>query len=70
VTSTIDEITTAAAKRLDTREDLVEGVVIAIANKHRSGWKTGAIVNHLRGVFKQDAPQAQPEFVEFVTNKL
>ena len=70
MSKSIAEITVAAARRLDCRQQLAEPIVTVIVSKHRAGRDTGEIVAHLKALYAIDAPQAQPEFVEFVTGQL
>jgi hypothetical protein len=70
MSKTIAEITVAAARRLDCREQLAQPLVTVIASKHRSGRDIGEIVAHLKAIYAIDAPHAQPEFVEFVISQL
>jgi hypothetical protein len=66
----LDQITRSAAQRLRYRESMVAPVVNVVAKQHRNGKSTTQIVAYLQGVFVDDAPQAQPDFVTFITDQL
>ncbi len=69
-TQCVVAITAAAAERLGHREQLVGPVIDVITRKHFALTEPSEIVAELRSVFTDTAPQAQPDFVTWVTDQL
>jgi hypothetical protein len=70
MSTALDQLVNAAAKRLGQRPSLTAPVVDVIVRRHRKGHSPRQISAHLQGVFVADAPQAQTDFVKFVVDQL